>query len=416
MTDLNENSANFEKTATAVQSTLVKFWGQQSYQGFQARLLSGVTASAATCIGRGLKYNLVSKITWALLLMSLRNLPRIEKGSPLVFAPTATNVRAVQRVLELLQDGVAEFDPCIGSASIWSRLSAFKLRGFQHDLRALDPFVRIQCVTGHAAVSYFWNAFLKCPPSSVVVANDHSPISVALMYVSKEMGVPLVYVQHAPVNDNYPELIADLSILFDQHSLDIYSAIGGSCRDVAILSPFDPVGRPVAVQHSLECWGILLSRVPDIAGVSTVIRDLKTRFSSVRIVIRPHPAVGQVPDGIMIDQKVTVHSGPMNEFARLVDVVVAPGSGAIAELLHEGTPVIYRSDLDGVGFDPHGLVRDGIVLDGTNIALSDIPQRLCDFYDEDWHARLSQKLDAQDIKSQERVVRDKLHALLDVLP
>lgn len=416
MIHLDEKSAKFEETARAVQSTLVEFWGQQRYQGFQAKLLSGVKASAATCVGRGLRYSSVCKVTWSLLLITLRNLPDVAKGAPLVFAPTATNVRAVRRVLGLMRDGEVEFDFSFDKAPVRPRLNALRFKGDQSDLRALDPFVRIQCVTGRAAVSYFWNAFLNNPPSSVIVANDHSPISVALMHVSKAMGVPLVYVQHAPVNESYPELISDLSILFDQHSLDTYSAIGGISGDFAILSPYEPVGRPVHVTNSLECWGILLSRVPNIAAVSNLMRDITARFPSARIIVRPHPAVGGVPDGVGVDHRVTVHSGPMAEFARLVDVVIAPGSGAIVELLYQGTPVVYRSDLDGVGFDPHGLVRDSIVMDGTNISLTDMRQRLSDFYDEGWSARLSQKVGGVDAKSQERAVRDKLRALLDVLP
>ena len=416
MIHLDENSANFEQTANAVHSTLVKFWGQQRYEGFQTKLLTGAKAVAATYIGRGLKYSIVSKVTRSLLLMSLRKLPDIKKGTPIIFAPTATNVRAVQRVLGLMSDGDTAFDLGFVGATVRSRLSALKFGNFQSDLRRLDPFVRIQCVVGRAAVSYFWNAFLKKRPSVVIVANDHSPISVALIHVSKAMGVPLVYVQHAPVNDSYPELIADLSILFDQHSHDTYSAIGGIRGDVAILSPFEPAAGSLAIRNPPECWGILLSRVPNVAAVRNLLHDLHARFPNARIVVRPHPAVGRVPEGINVDQWGTVHSGDMTDFARLVDVVVAPGTGAIVELLHHGTPVVYRSDLDGVGFDPHGLVTDGIVLDGTQVSLNDIPQRLSDFYDEDWRGRLRQKMDNQDVKSQESIVRDKLRALLDVLP
>ena len=69
----------------------------------------------------------------------------------------------------------------------------------------------------------------------VVQYNDHSPYNVLLNALAKRANVKSVYIQHAPVNENFPELYHDLNVLFSRHSIEKYR----NGRNKEILPFFD---------------------------------------------------------------------------------------------------------------------------------------------------------------------------------
>ena len=405
----------------SVDHVLSEFWGQERYTQLQKNLLVGLLAHLVTIVFRVLRFRVVGFGVMVMMLLTNKKLPQLPKsGEIFVFAPTVTNRRVVDRVLGLVAHEVQSINMNFRRAKFLDRLKSLRYLRIVHPEKGVHDFAYFQMLMGRVALAYFARHFIDNAkhPSGVVLANDHSPISVALGYWAKASGIPLVYIQHAPINANYPKLIADFSVLFDEATVAIYSRSEAIEGDFAILPPFSEAQRDLRHVKVPAVWGLVLSRVPDKANTTNLIQKILTKFSDAKILVRPHPASPNVDAFLLDKERVSPHLGDLRDFADCVDIAICPGSGAIIELLNAGVRVAYNSHLDTIGFDPHGLVSAELVFDGTSTPLGDLAAKTTLFYNDAWVRRFAQRvsgLDEHSVSQQEVVVRKKLLETLGLL-
>lgn len=331
-----------------------------------------------------------------------------------------------QKVLKPLHDVLAKttnYDLTWGGrpASIGFRFATlsnmrvlWRLSGQLSVHRDVNAFAALQLLTLGTAMVFFDHALtIGRHPKVIVMANDHSPICVALRASAQARGIKTVYRQHAPVTPSFPPLKFDLSILFDEISKSYYT-MKKWFGTVLILSPFDSDHCPIKHIETPEVVGLCLSVVWKEMAVKQVIKELLVRPGVTRVLLRMHPADKRDPRKLILDKRVVVQpSGQSShEFCSQIDLAIVPNTGFVIEALHFGTPCIYRHGMDALDYDLYGFVEEGILPDYTGVDMSDaiLPKR---FFSSDWAAAFA-RFDAtvdQSVEASRAQVRDALVVL-----
>ena len=227
------------------------------------------------------------------------------------------------------------------------------------DFNTTETFTLIQMMLGSAAVVMFREAYQENPPCLVVVSNDHSGIYVAVRCVAHELNINVVYIQHAPVNEYFPPLKFDLSILYDQASIDSYrkSASKSNVKfhegKILLLSPFkEKFVLPRVKANKQLRIGILLSLVPNYEALNVLLDKLYAHHNVKSIGIKTHPRYKEpISKCLALSTKYDFFIAESNKSLRdflggYGDVVLADSSGAVIESMHLGCPTYRVSGID----------------------------------------------------------------------
>lgn len=205
---------------------------------------------------------------------------------------------------------------------------------------------------------------LRCAnPACVVVANDHSPPTLALLSLCRVMGVRSIYVQHGAVTPEFPRLNVDLACLHNARSEAAYREHSGQTpAQIAYLPPFDrdyqPLRRP-AVPFKI-C--IALSFFHDEAMLRALLSRLAAHPRVKEVVISPHPRSRyDLSTFAGPGCRILPRGEPAGAIARQVDLCLVAGSGVALEYLHHGCPVFDIAPADPRLDDYYGFVAAGLV-------------------------------------------------------
>lgn len=344
-------------------------------------------------------------VAWTVLTYSKARRP--EQGAPIFqLSISDNNRRCLERVNAVLRqegiDGVCFNGRPIGfaerlrvllSGDIWSAGKLLAAEGSD------NPFIHIQQALGAASYLLFSRVIPGAAPRLVCVANDHTPVCVALVEAARRNGIAVAYVQHAPVSDSFPPLSYDISVLFDQWSAETYEAAArnkgvATTGKVLILPPFAESYRRPAPPPQPVVVGVCLSFIFAHDRLRQLLMQLSANAGVERIILRPHPRCRANLAGLCRIPKVSVQPAEWTsaEFFRNVHLVLVSNSGVTVEALHHGKPTLFASGLDMGKDDYYGFVREGIV-PPYEPALVDHPEKIAEFFDDAWERRYA-KLDA----------------------
>lgn len=225
--------------------------------------------------------------------------------------------------------------------------------------------------------------------SHVILANDHSPIPVALSMIAKSFNISRIYLQHAEVSEAFPALDFEYSILRNKISVDIYKKISKVDCEPIVMSRFinrfniDILQKNLTyIQNNIFPVVIYLSGTYNSYNVEQLIQILEENKQVGQISIKLHP--NGIKKGLEhLNVKMTVNN--INE----CHLAIVGNSSVIIELLHKGIPVVQNFDLDSIKADYYGFVSNKIVNQvNLNGVKSDCLSKLN--YNDDWLERYSQ--------------------------
>ena len=277
-----------------------------------------------------------------------------------------------------------------------------------HGGRSENPFIITQQALGCAARMLFDACLADVRPLLVVVANDHSPTCVALRHCARDRGLPVLYIQHAPVNRHFPPLTFDLSILYDEVSREDYraSALSHGLPDVmetVILSPFRRSFRMPAVRSLPLRIGICLGLLTARDAIAELVGTLDALPHVSEIHIREHPRSRGNGRSFKVGGKVALRprGESLEQYLMEVDVILVPNSGVCIECLHHGKPAFYLPHADKYATDNYGFLSAGIlpIFDIAKLADADA---LNAPFDGAWRTRFS-RFDATESNSVEEM-------------
>lgn len=207
-----------------------------------------------------------------------------------------------------------------------------------------------------------------------VVANDHSPAPVAYASVARFLGFWTCYVQHAEVTDIFPPLDFDLSVLRNQHSLEVYREIGPVAGDVVVAArDNDGWLRMESIRNSQQA--VAASRQVTVVIYPSSVFD-RDRLGSLVSRLDANSSVREVWVKLHPNSKTDVANMP-GLTARLLEaapvdahVAICGNSGIVTELLARGNLVFQDFKLDKLVRDYYGFVRDGLAAELVDGLLS----------------------------------------------
>lgn len=270
--------------------------------------------------------------------------------------------------------------------------SAKVLSSRPHD----NPFVHLQSAIGAAACVFFSANPLPASFRILCVANDHAPAPRALLKLCRAKGLKTLYVQHAPVTEYFPALCTDLSILYDEKSVEAYRKASVSkgepfTSEVVLMPPFsDSFLAPGGKEVNEVRVGVCLSKFPDLERLVNVLTVLCSSRTVASVVLRPHPACKLDLSTLLIDEKIIIQreGAGLDEFVQGLGLALVPTSGVAIELLHKGVPTFYTPKMDDVPYDYYGFVYDGVlpVFDIEKFTEKGVD---IEFFDEAWKERFA---------------------------
>lgn len=275
-----------------------------------------------------------------------------------------------------------------------------------------DPFVHIQSAIAVAAFVFFAANPFPASFRVLCVANDHAPIPLALTKLCSKSGLKILYIQHAPVSEYFPALGADLSILYDDKSLEAYrkaSKREGKAfhSEIVLMPPFsESFLLPESRGENAIYVGMCLSKFPNLNGLIDFLTALCSCSHVVSVALRPHPACSIDLSSIIVDEKILLQKKELDigAFTKGLSLALVPTSGVAIELLHKGVPTFFVQGMDDVPYDYYGFISDGVlpVFDVDSFAEEGVDTS---FFNEDWTERFSRydatvKKSIQDYRSE----------------
>lgn len=359
-----------------------------------------------------LPYKLFCAIIAVMFIFGDRATDQVQQGKKIVFfAPTKNNFVILVRVLKLVKIYLARDNSKCMTISKLARLRLVVPIFRQVSLleKNVEISTTVQLIRLLVANEIFKNLDLN---GVLFVANDHTPLSIALVYQARLKGLAVVYIQHGPVTQDFPKLAFDLSILFNQRSVQTYRDIDNTLSDFkyTVLSPHEADASPLIVKKKLRKIVISLGVSPNLTKVMQIVRTIKIKYDVI-ISIRPHP---RTPDRIVLKVFELLELAPealetSSDWEKF-DLHFVGNSGVLIDALHHGVPSVYCSDLDTLGFDVYGFFHNGIVPD-LKMFMDGGLKQLQAFYGKKW--RKSFALLDETINTPIKIQREKAIWLLE---
>ena len=132
--------------------------------------------------------------------------------------------------------------------------------------------------------------FCKNKVKLAIVSSDHSMRTRIVAYAAKSCEIKSVYIQHASVSTDFPRLIFDYALLEGNDALDKYKKIGNIDSDIFLLGSLKLGGeKKINNNRTIQTIGVCIDLVSDLSIVDDLIVELLRHFSSINIILRPHP-------------------------------------------------------------------------------------------------------------------------------
>ncbi|HQV11204.1 MAG TPA: hypothetical protein PKW52_07680 [Nitrospira sp.] len=227
-------------------------------------------------------------------------------------------------------------------------------------------FQHVQYIHAFKIFSATFPQAMREMPRLAFLANDHSPIPVALSMIMKQRGIPRVYFQHAEITCHFPALDFEYSVLRSESSLDLYREIGPVSGKTYIVSRAEKGFEHDRILSNATSLSTA-AKIPLIVIYTTAVFNAQYSMDIYRT-LSANPDVGKVlfklHPGTGVDQRAAlsnlgdcfIDSRP-DEF----HIGIVGNSSVVSELLSAGIPVWQDFQLDAVPRDYYGFVSRGLV-------------------------------------------------------
>lgn len=204
-------------------------------------------------------------------------------------------------------------------------------------------------------------------PKVIIVSNDHSPASRAMLRFGNVLGKQTVYIPHSMVTKRFPKLIASYSFLDG----DIMWAHYGKTADVncsVVLSgpirmPFKPSTPKVRnINNENLVVALCLNQLDDKKRVAKLISNLIDIEEIDKIIIRLHPNqhINSFPISISEKVSLSVIKENIYEFIEKVDIILAGETAVHYDALLLNRKSFYYQ-FSNQYLDHYDFIRDGLV-------------------------------------------------------
>lgn len=344
-----------------------------------------------------MKFYLTRLFSIASIILSGSGLRFLPDDKLVYYGPTANNQKVLRALFAALDEPTWGHPDHVGQRpSIWWRLhfvatkagtlhTAAKLMS-QH--RNVHPFAAVKMLQAGAVTAFYYHTLTQGKRAAIVFANDHAPDCVAMRMASTTYGIKTIYRQHAPVSTEFLPLEFDLSIIFDEVTVNRYAHVAPIPGNTVIWSQFETPFQDMVIPTAVRTAGVCLSLVWETQPTKDVLEALLQQDGITDIWIRPHPANKRDLSELRFDPRIKIAEKDQSvaDYCIACDVTIVPTSGIALEILHFGVPALYIASEADFDFDGYDFVSEGILphvsIDSLRNLLSEVQ-----YFDEDWKKR-----------------------------
>jgi len=244
---------------------------------------------------------------------------------------------------------------------LWQRIEHLNIELEDRQLTALHVDY---CRTFFRSFFFFSASLLSASIRKTIpfalVSNDHAPMPVAFAQVCRAYGIPIGYIQHAEINEQFPPLAFDFAILNNSVSLDIYENINSELPPAFILPRFESVPKKQKLGQKLDGSvgvGLFLTSLCDFDRIGELVNAVKSNPLVSSVCIQPHPRTLNEQMHRLRQLGVPVGKIELDE----IQVAVCQNTSSVIELLHHGLKTLQIFEYDLVPDDHYGFVKKGVV-------------------------------------------------------
>lgn len=265
--------------------------------------------------------------------------------------------------------------PEINDISLLNKLLVLK-NIIKHEIHDSEfrkhPISRRYMYQNYVLIEKLANYFNDSKYKAILVFNDHVTWYRCIIYAGKRSRIPVIYIPHASVNNRFPPLIFDLSLLEGNDMLDKYKQCGKISGATTLIGnpKYDSLPKKRSFKKNVINLGIAFNHLEEIPALNSwlnqilLFRDDYASDIKFNIIVRPHPAL-YVAAIQLIDRKEVEISNPIKvdsiDYLTHINVLLATNSNIILESLMVETPVIHIN-LDFVkSYDNYKFIEQGIV-------------------------------------------------------
>lgn len=308
-------------------------------------------------------------------------IPNLEFDTILAYGSTKNNLREIRFFSETAR--LEGYEPVLSNIAQW-KFSKEVVRLEKSDL--LDAFLysvlrffnkkdgEISLSLVHQMLGYYvaalrmFDVFTKLRSSKLIVANDHSPIPVAVHKIATFFDTKVCYVQHAEVTGSFPRLDFDYSILRNNISKQTYLAIGSPRGVIQIIDRDREKTRTsntaISVKESMELIKneeypliiIYLSAVYNQDELLKLYKAIQHLDHNIQVLVKLHPS--QNYSSFFSKNNIDV----TGEHVDVSHIAICGNSSVVIELMKKGCLVFQCFALDFIADDYYGFRKKGLVI------------------------------------------------------
>jgi hypothetical protein len=219
---------------------------------------------------------------------------------------------------------------------------------------------------GYFVVVYWWLKFNKV--KAVVVSNDHIMQNRTIVHAANILGITTIYIQHASVTKEFPPLKFSYALLEGMDSLKKYRVDDHSDVNIYLIGMIkaDKYYAEINESKSVHRIGICVNHIDPCDEVEKLIKELRSKFPFVVLVLRPHPGdskrltiwkkMAQKYELVFSDSS----TQDAFDFLTGVDSIISGESNILLEATMQNVYAICydfsKQDMDWYGFCRNGLV------------------------------------------------------------
>lgn len=338
---------------------------------------------------------------------------------------THNNTRALERIApELAAQGYAYQN---NNKRISWRIRMLQLRRCSnmvsrlHELGAPDEFVFLNQLFTMICFGLFEADLKKASSRLVLVANDHSPPTIAVLAAARTLNIKTCYIQHGPVTEHFPPLTVNLALLFSQKARSCYLSAAQRHKTplatkICLLPPLEDPVEALRSPPSPFKICVALSKFVDRHQFQDLLARLLETPQIAEVYISRHPRCEMALENLTDDDtriRILPRGTTAQQICRDADVCLVGNSGVAIEFLHFGCPTFYIPPADPNQYDYYGFCDAG-VLPVFTFDLLDKPTDMARSFDAAWMNAIVQfdpgfAKDQYDYRGQ---IRDQLASLL----
>ncbi|WP_460692691.1 hypothetical protein [Mucilaginibacter puniceus] len=236
------------------------------------------------------------------------------------------------------------------AAIINIKRTLYELKAAKDDPWLFTNNVRIIKLCGE---EYIYNILLK-DLKVLIKYNDHGPDVVLLSDMAEQRNVKTVYIQHAPVNEEFPPLYHDLNVLFSEDSVNKYRVAHETIKKFVLfdvrfvdrkLKPFEPGNNTVLICTNDQ---------DDIEIVKSLALKLSDKF---KVILRPHPGDRRSWKG---EYELSTNNSVWDDLEQ-AKYVLTNESGVLLEGVYSDR-LCYKCAFFSPSFDNYGFLKKRLIL------------------------------------------------------